>query len=74
MSAVGRPNIRVVRACRRSHEDLVGSLCTKSSNNNNGGFSGFLKVGVGEVFLKFSRGKDPFLPHVHARCGPVGDV
>ncbi|MGB6282857.1 MAG: DUF3551 domain-containing protein [Xanthobacteraceae bacterium] len=25
------------------------TLCTKNSNNNNGGFSGFLKVGVGVI-------------------------
>jgi len=31
--------------CARTHEHRVGSLCTKNSNNNNGGFSGFLKVG-----------------------------
>ena len=41
-------------ACARTHEHRAGSLCTKSSNNNNGGFSGFLKVGVEVNSLKFS--------------------
>ena len=34
------------QACARTHEHRAGSLCTKSLNNNNGGFSGFRKVGV----------------------------
>jgi hypothetical protein len=46
-------------ACARTHEHRAGSLCTKSSNNNNGGFSGFLKVGVGVISLKFSAKEGP---------------
>jgi len=41
-------------ACARTHEHREGSLCTKNSNNNNAGFSGFLKVGVPRIFLKNS--------------------
>jgi hypothetical protein len=50
------------------------SLCTKKSNNNNRGFSGFLKAGGGGNIPKFSLRKAPFLAYVHAQHGPVGGV
>jgi hypothetical protein len=52
--------------CARTHEHCAGSLCTGKSNNNNGGFSGFLKVGGEGNFLKFSQRRDPFPARVHA--------
>jgi hypothetical protein len=45
--------------CARTHEHRAGSLCTKRSNNNNRGFSGFLKMGGGSIFLKFSTWEGP---------------
>jgi hypothetical protein len=42
------------------HESRKKSLCTKRSNNNNGGFIGILKVTVGVDFSKFLHGGDPF--------------
>ena len=56
--------------CARTHEHCAGSLCTGKSNNNNADFIGISEVGVGGYFLKFSAGKDPFPPHVHARARP----
>jgi hypothetical protein len=47
------------RAALVEGEYRAGSLCTKSSNNNNAGFSGFLEVGGGGIFLKFSAWEGP---------------
>ena len=66
-----RGNIQV---CARTHEHCAGSLCTGKSNNNNGGFSGYLKVGGVDDFLEILAQEDPFPSHVHARRGPVAGV
>src|SRR6516225_293273 len=58
-------------ACARTHEHRAGSLCTKSSNNNNGGFSGFLKVGGGGDFLKFSAKEGPISLDAFTRGAPL---
>ena len=44
----------------RGPMSIAGSLCTKYSNNNNGGFSGFLKVGC------------PDFPEEFPWMGPIG--
>ena len=54
--------------CARTHEHRVGSLCTKNSNNNNGGFSGFLKVGSARTFLRISQRKDPLVAMGLSAC------
>ena len=46
---------------RESHAHRPGSLCTKRSNNNGGGFIGFSEVGGGRIFLKNSHGRDPLV-------------
>jgi hypothetical protein len=49
----------------------LNALCTKRSNNNGEGFSGFLKVGFWVNFLKFSQRRAPFLSHAFTRGAPL---
>jgi hypothetical protein len=61
--APAKETLGAVQSCvgARTMSIRAGSLCSKRSNNNNQGFSGFLKVGGGGNFLKFSQRRDPFL-------------
>jgi hypothetical protein len=50
------------------------SLCTKSSNNNNGGFSGFFESGGWGDFPEILAEEGPISWHAHARRGAVVGV